>query len=102
MTSSSDKLLRQKQEKEQTSRIDQLSRSVELLKRELSNFRRVIEKQNQETKKQLRELFAFTNKLENAYLNGLSNSTLDYDIQEDDNADGTNLFDINLPFRYDA
>lgn len=97
---SSDKLLRQKQEREQTSRIDELSKSVQMLRRDLNMIKKVIEKQNEETTNQLRELFAFTRKMEKAYLNGLSNNSLEYDVQYD-NSHNEALFDINEPFTYD-
>ena len=101
---SSDKLIRQKQDREQSSRIDELSKSVQILRRDINEIKSAIRQQNQDTTKQLRELYSFTKKLESAYLNGLStnNNIMDYDTLEQNVTNDKSIFDIHKPFSYDA
>lgn len=71
----SEHLQRSKTRNETEGRLNDLSKTVNVLKNEIKDLKNKMEKDRLFRNKQMREIVALLRKLENAYGNGLSDST---------------------------
>tara|TARA_B100000902_G_scaffold400058_1_gene475331 strand:- start:4414 stop:4761 length:348 start_codon:yes stop_codon:yes gene_type:complete len=111
---SSEKLLKQKNEKEMNSRIDntrvelkRVKNEIKVLSDNLESFKKSFDNFKEEVNNKFKEIFAYTKRLDEAYLNGLS----DYDMKDgiykidengfDSKMSSQNIFSIEENSEYD-